>query len=223
MAQNNYKIWFISDTHFNHRNILKFQKNRCDVIGITEDMTDAEKQYKHTEYIINMWNMTVKKEDHIYILGDFSFASTDDTRKILERLHGNKHLIIGNHDKSCKGLENYFVSVSQIKEFPVKKHLYDFLDENIYLVLCHFPMAAWNRRLHGAIHLHGHTHGVFDKINKNSGELRLEIGLDGELANFGLVSLESVYKFMKEKLVEGGFKTFEEYIEHKSLIDGIRY
>ena len=220
---NNYKMWFCSDLHFNHLNILKFQKERREAMGITDDMSDTEKLHKHNEWIINMWNMTVKKEDHIYILGDVSFGTTEETRKILERLKGHKHLIIGNHDKSCRGLENYFVSVSQIKEFPIKKHQYDFLEENIYLVLCHFPMVAWNRRLHGAFQVHGHTHGSIDSINKDSRELRVDIGLDTELGNYGLVSLEKIYKFMKDKLVAGEFKTFEEYVEHKALKDGVRY
>lgn len=220
---NNYKMWFCSDLHFNHLNILKFQKERREAMGITDDMSDTEKLHKHNEWIINMWNMTVKKEDHIYILGDVSFGTTEETRKILERLKGHKHLIIGNHDKSCRGLENYFVSVSQIKEFPIKKHQYDFLEENIYLVLCHFPMVAWNRRLHGAFQVHGHTHNSLKDINNESGELRVDIGLDAEIANYGLVSLEKIYKFMKDKLVEGEFKTFEEYVEHKALKDGVRY
>lgn len=192
-------------------------------MGITDDMSDTEKLHKHNEWIINMWNMTVKKEDHVYILGDVSFGTTEETRKFLERLKGHKHLIIGNHDKSCKGLEDYFVSVSQIKEFPIKKHQYDFLEKNIYLVLCHFPMVAWNRRLHGAFQVHGHTHGSIDEINKSSNELRVDVGLDSELANYGLVSLETIYNFMKDKISEKGFKDFEEYVEHKALIDGVRF
>ena len=223
MGTNKYNIYFTSDLHVYHKNILKFQKDRREAIGITDDMSDTEQMHKHNEYIINMWNMTVKKEDHVYILGDVSFGSTEDTRKILERLRGHKHLIIGNHDKSCKGLENYFESVSQIKEFPIKKHMYDFLDENIYLVLCHFPMVAWNRRLHGAWMVHGHTHNSLCDMNKNSGELRVDIGLDSEIANFGLVSLENLYSYFKEYIKEKGFTDFEEYVEHKALMDGVRY
>ena len=51
----------------------------------------------------------------------------------------------------------------------------------------------------------------------------MDIGLDSKIANFGLVSLEQVYNFMRAKLVEGDFKSFKEYVEHKSLIDGVRY
>ena len=220
---NSYKIWFCSDLHFGHRNIVKFQKERREIMGITDDMTETEILKKHDEWIINMWNLTVDKHDHVYILGDLSFASSDDTRKILEKLKGHKHLIIGNHDKSCQGLENYFVTVSQIKEFPIKKHQYDFLEENIYLVLCHFPMVAWNRRLHGAFHLHGHTHGSIDDINIVSEELRVDIGLDSKIANFGLVDLETVYKFMKNKISEKGFTNFQDYMEWKADKDGVRY
>ena len=223
MGTNKYNIWFCSDLHVHHRNILKFQKNRRETIGITDDMSETEMMYKHNEYIINMWNMTVKKEDHVYILGDVSFGSTEETRKILERLRGHKHLIVGNHDKSCKGLENYFESVSQIKEFPIKKHMYDFLEENIYLVLCHFPMVAWNRRLHGAFHLCGHLHGSLDEITEQSGELKVDIGLDGKLANFSLVSLEKVYKYMKNKINKKGFTDFGKYVDYLSEKIGVRY
>lgn len=221
--ENAYKIWFTADLHAFHKNILKFQKERRETMGITDDMSDTEAMEKHNEWIVKMWNMTVDKHDHVYILGDVSFGTPEETRKFLERLHGQKHLIIGNHDKSCKGLENYFVSVSQIKEFPIKKHQYDFLEENIYLVLCHFPMVAWNRRLHGAFMVHGHTHNSLLKINEESEELRVDVGLDSELADFSLVSLESLYKFMKNKVGEKGFTDFEKYVEWKAEKDGVRY
>ena len=221
--ENSYKIWFTSDLHFGHANILKFQQNRLDFMDIDADIPTEEKVKLHDEWIIKMWNNTVKKEDHVYILGDFSFHNTETTKKILEKLRGHKHLIIGNHDKSCKGLENYFVSVSQIKEFPIKKHMYDFLEENIYLVLCHFPMVAWNRRLHGAFQVHGHVHRSLDEINIESGELRVDIGLDSRLADGGLVSLEEVYEYMKTIIKSKGFDNFENYVEHKATEDGVRY
>ena len=220
---NSYKIWFTSDTHFQHFGIIKFQKERSKAMGITDDMTDAEKLKRHDEWLINMWNRTVGKYDHVYILGDFSFAPTEDTRRILSKLRGIKHLIVGNHDKSCKGLGNYFKTVSQIKEFPIKKYQYDFLEEDIYLVLCHFPLVAWNRRLHGALHVHGHTHNSISSINEESGELRVDIGIDSDIADFGLVSLENVYKFMKDKIRNKGFNSFKEYIENKSFEDGVRF
>ena len=104
------KVWFVADSHFSHKNILKFSPKRLEEFGL--DLDDPDVVKKHDNILINRWNMTVAKHDTVYILGDLSFASADDTRKILEKLHGKKHLIIGNHDGSCRGLENYFESVT---------------------------------------------------------------------------------------------------------------
>ena len=203
-------IWLVSDLHFSHKNIVKYSTNRKNELNLDEN--DNEMLKKHDEALIRRWNYTVKKYDTVYILGDFSFATTDETRKILEKLNGKKHLIIGNHDASCKGLDNYFESVSQIKEVTFKKTVYPFLDENIHCIMCHFPMMAWNRRMHGAIMVHGHCHGSLDEINKQSEELRVDIGFDSELADGGLVSLEQLYNYMKFDVAKG--KTFQEHLDY---------
>ena len=207
---NNGNIWLVSDLHFSHKNIVKYSTNRKTELNLDEN--DNEMLKKHDEALIRRWNYTVKKYDTVYILGDFSFATTDETRKILEKLNGKKHLIIGNHDASCKGLDNYFESVSQIKEVTFKKTVYPFLDENMHCIMCHFPMIAWNRRMHGSIMVHGHCHGSLDEINKQSEELRVDIGFDSELADGGLVSLEQLYNYMKFDVAKG--KTFQEHLDY---------
>lgn len=211
-------IWFTSDTHFSHRNVVRFNLNRLSNLKLTIDDTDMLK--KHDEELIKKWNETVKKKDTVYILGDFSFASADETRKLLERLNGIKHLIIGNHDGSCRGLNNYFESTSQIKEVTFKKTIFPFLDENMHCIMCHFPLVAWNRRMHGAVMIHGHTHGSLCNLNKESEELRFDIGFDGQLANGNLVSLEQVYDFAKNKIAKG--KTFQEHIDYLTEKTGFR-
>ena len=137
----------------------------------------------------------------------------------MEKLNGKKHLILGNHDKSCKGLENYFESVSQIKTVDFKKHEYDFLDENFIIEMCHYPIFSWNRRQHGSCHVHGHCHGSIDGLNKQSKELRVDVGYDGELANLDFIGLEQLYKYFKSIT---GELTFKQYIEKKMENDGYR-
>jgi calcineurin-like phosphoesterase family protein len=203
------QVWFVSDTHFSHRNIVKFCPQRQVEFGV--DLNDPDMLQKHDDALIRRWNMTVGKHDTVYILGDLSFAPVEETKKILEKLHGKKHLIIGNHDGSCKGLDNYFESVSQIKEVWFKTHMFSFLDEHMHCILCHFPMMAWNRRMHGSIQVHGHLHGSGDELNKMSGELRVDIGFDSELANCGLVSLEQLYNYMKNEVAKG--KKFEDHVK----------
>jgi calcineurin-like phosphoesterase family protein len=49
------------------------------------------------EIMINKWNTQVHSNDTVYYLGDFSLSG-NITESILPRLHGNKHLVMGNHD-----------------------------------------------------------------------------------------------------------------------------
>lgn len=211
-------IWFCSDLHFSHKNIVKYSQNRVDDFML--DLNDDDVLKKHDEALIRRWNLTIRKYDTVYILGDFSFATTEDTKKLLEKLNGKKHLIIGNHDGSCRGLNNYFESVSQIKEVTFKKHLFPFMEENMHCILCHFPMVAWNRRMHGSVQIHGHTHGSLCEINLNSEELRVDVGFDSKLANNGFVSLEQVYNHMKNCVAKG--KKFSEHVNYLVEKTGFR-
>ena len=53
--------------------------------------------------------------------------------------------------------------------------------------------------------IHGHCHGKVDQINIDSKELRVDVGIDGELANYDLVSLEKLAKHFK-KIEDGMVK-----------------
>lgn len=212
------KVWFISDLHFSHRNILKFQKLRQEVLGFTLEDPDAIK--KMDEYMIELWNSQISKRDRVYILGDLSFGTSENVKKLLGKLNGNKILIRGNHDASTLGLENYFSEVRELKTITFKKTVFPFLEENMTCVLCHFPLFTWDRRTHGSIMVHGHCHGSIDRINLESKELRVDIGIDGELCKYKMfVELEDLYNYMKG--ITGG-RSFQEYIDEKMEQDGFR-
>lgn len=89
--------------------------------------------------------------------------------------------------------------------------IHPFLDNRIYVNMCHYPMVSWSRKSYGAIMLHGHCHGKIDTSNNESGELRFDVGVDGELAKrcSGIVDLESIYQIAMEKT--GGLR-FAEYV-----------
>ena len=57
------KIWFTSDTHFFHNNIIDYCKR---------PFVNAEEM---NEYIIKQWNSVVKPQDEVYHLGDFAFGN----------------------------------------------------------------------------------------------------------------------------------------------------
>jgi len=82
------KIYFTSDLHLGHENIIDLSNRMFFSI---ERMDDT---------IIKNWNSIVRDEDVVYILGDFCFKRFSHYWK---QLKGNKVLIKGNHDK--KGLD----------------------------------------------------------------------------------------------------------------------
>ena len=91
-------IYFISDTHFYHSNIIKY----CD-----RPFKDTNEM---NETIINNWNSIVKNNDTIYHLGDFCLSTNDEIKSIFNKLNGNKILIRGNHDrKSVKFYPDFLI------------------------------------------------------------------------------------------------------------------
>jgi calcineurin-like phosphoesterase family protein len=213
-------IYFTSDLHFGHKHIIEHNPERS-VKGCFE----PDDLKAHDEWLIDIWNSTIEKKDIVYVLGDFSFRSPEDTIKILQKLKGIKFLILGNHDKSSEHLIGYFKQITQIKDLLFKETNFDFLKENLQVSLCHFPMVSWNIKQHGSIQLHGHCHGNLDLYNKESPDLRVDVGIDSELANYKIVSLQQVYDYMKNKTngmplrdyakqsIDGHCELFKKYME----------
>ncbi len=80
-------IWFSSDIHFMHANIIKYCKR------------PFESADKMDEVIIENWNKLISKNDLIFFLGDFSMSKEAYTQ-ILPRLQFKKmFFILGNHDR----------------------------------------------------------------------------------------------------------------------------
>ena len=99
-------VFFTSDTHFYHHNILKFEPETRP-FGTVEEMN---------EEIVKRWNSIVGPRDHVWHLGDVLFGTADNI-KIISRLNGTKHLVMGNHDELDAGLyRKYFKSVQAIKK-----------------------------------------------------------------------------------------------------------
>jgi calcineurin-like phosphoesterase family protein len=60
--------------------------------------------------------------------------------------------------------------------------------------LCHYPIGEWDRKHHGAWHLHGHSHGRY--VHQDDG-LILDVGVDTQ--GFAPVSLDGVAAQMAAK------------------------
>ena len=60
-------IWFTSDQHFSHGNILKFVDKNGNKIRPFTQVDEMD------EHLIEQWNNNVKKGDKVYHLGDITF------------------------------------------------------------------------------------------------------------------------------------------------------
>ena len=204
-------VYFTSDLHFGHKNILKYCPKRiekikeyCDNKGLI--LTDDNIIEMMDKWLIDLWNAQVTKKDVVYILGDFSFHNAEENKKLLSKLNGKKFLILGNHDGNSDKLDNYFEQITQIKEFKYR----DESGETFCFEMCHYAMVTWNRKEHGTIHIHGHSHGNLDGFNESNPDLRVDVGLDGKLADYKFLTPDDILVYFYNK---AGTKDFNKYIE----------
>ncbi len=154
-------IWFTSDTHWFHKNIIDYCDRPFDTV---EEMN---------QHLIDQWNKTVKKNHMIYHLGDFAFAGSTKIRDILSQLNGKIHIVLGNHDAQLRKvlrsspdiIEGYSEGVKYLKH-----------DHRIF-TLSHYPFITWldsEKGVERSIHLHGHQHanGYYDD------KAMLDVGVD---------------------------------------------
>lgn len=156
---NGMKVWFTSDLHFFHKNIVKYC-NRP--FNDTEDMNNT---------LIKRWNALIKEDDVVFVLGDFCFGGYDKWVSILKQLNGKIHLIQGNHDPDnvVNRLlnENYLESVSLMKLIEI---------DGQKLFLCHYPMISWPNEERGSYMIHGHVHSLEDK--ESFSPAHYDVGVD---------------------------------------------
>ena len=76
---------------------------------------------------------------------------------------------------------------------------------NIHIVLCHYPMLSWNRRVHGSFHLYGHVHGRNPGVGRSH-----DVGIDNPPNMWRPINLYEVCQIMANKpFYDDGFKVEE--------------
>lgn len=95
MANN---IYFSSDLHLGHANILTFISEEPGMGQVRPGFSSVEEM---DELIIKRHNETVGPLDKWYCMGDIGFGMKELGPK-LARMNGKKRLILGNHDYSTK-------------------------------------------------------------------------------------------------------------------------
>lgn len=125
------KIYLISDTHFGHRNIIRYCHRPFDS---TDEMNRV---------MMENWNNTVNDQDLVYFAGDLGFRR-HPTRYWLERLRGQIVFIKGNHDDGSVSSQSQAVFEYGGKRFYVS----------------HYPSAAPTDWTDWVIHGHKHNNDL---------------------------------------------------------------
>jgi calcineurin-like phosphoesterase family protein len=140
------ECFVISDTHFGHKNILKFTGANDELIRPFDSVEEMD------EHMVERWNSVVGKGDIVYHLGDVFMGSKTSFDKVWSRLKGSKNLVIGNHDDI-----RYLSSGGYFKEICMWKKMTYF-----GLLLTHVPVHLSTIQHPGkepwGVNVHGHIH-----------------------------------------------------------------
>ena len=117
------------------------------------------------EALVARWNEVVGPQDTVWHLGDFVVRMRPDrAAALLDALNGTKHLIGGNNDPPAIRALSGWASVRDYAEIEV---------DGRSLVLCHYPLRAWNGQHRGSLQLHGHSHGRLKPLPR-----QFDVGVD---------------------------------------------
>lgn len=176
-------IWFTSDMHFYHKNIISY----CN-----RPFRDLEEMH---DELIRRFNEKVKPDDTCYLLGDIVFGGVHKWELILSRLNGKKALVQGNHDDRRAKRFLPTMDTAEINSL-----------DGIAVKLSHYPYAPiepdedqryLERRLvdDGSWLLHGHVHCQY-KVRRNM----INVGVD--VWDYYPVSFEEIKGIIKPNQAE---------------------
>lgn len=178
------KIFFISDLHLYHSNVIKY----CNRPFI--DIIDMNK------YILDCWNNTIDKNDTIYFLGDFALGQCDKAvvyEEYSKLLNGKLFFLKGNHDQSYINLVNYFTCIKE-------GYIVDY--KGYHFILSHFPLPDDVIPV-GYFNIHGHIHNARLNLDFNPD---YHINVSADTLNFVPISIDSIVDYIEEGVYKA--KTF---------------
>jgi calcineurin-like phosphoesterase family protein len=175
------EIWFTSDSHFNHANILNFISSVDGKSKVRPEFSSVEEM---NEAMIERWNKTISPNDKVYHMGDVGFGKSS-LESVLSRLNGKKRLILGNHDYTEKrDFDLYFKYFQKIMESRRIESL----------VFTHRPILLGKNEVKIKGNVHGHIH---EQVINDPRYLNLSV----EQTNYTPVGYES---FIRPEFIKRG-------------------
>lgn len=168
-------IFFISDHHFGHANILTFKNSDGTPLREFDDVDHMN------EIMIQRHNSVVHPGDKVYFLGDVVMSKKTSALQVLARLNGEKVLIKGNHDQcSAEAYLQYFKDIRGSHQFEG-------------LIMTHIPihpesLARWG------LNVHGHLHSNVVRMQLSQIPDKRYFNVSVERLNYMPISLEELRK-----------------------------
>lgn len=185
------ELWFSSDLHLGHDNIIKFSGRP---FANARDMDEA---------LLENHNKLVKPEDHWYNLGDVTMLRGGRVQQEIfcskiRKFNGHKRLLLGNHD-----------------HFPVQTYL-DAGFEKIYatwrgidnILLSHFPihpesMSTARANVHGHIHANESPKPVLQVTKSGEVIVKPYVNICVEKTAYGPITLDEVNSLIRKGIEDG--------------------
>ncbi len=208
------KLWFTSDTHYNHGNICSATTQWTDPVTCREF---ASLEQMNSHLIANI-NEVVEQDDILFHLGDWSFGGFEQIQIFRDSIFcKNVHIITGNHDhhieNNKEGIQSLFSSVNKYLNLNVKWNVGTPLMGEQRFALMHFPIASWDNMARGAIHLHGHVHFPADK-RIGRGKM-MDVGCDGN--DLYPIEMGEVLKLMRDQPIKSMFE-----FDHHEIVENYK-
>lgn len=190
------RIFFTSDTHFNHNQPFIF--NARGYNSITE----------HNDSLINKINELIRPQDLLFHLGDFCLnSSISEFESFIERIHcSNIYYIWGNHNSCIKTLYEESIKLEYQKEievypYKVGKITYlgfynEILINGQLVILHHYPHQVFNGMKKESWQLSGHSHYNNPNTRIENPMKILDVGWDG---HHKPLSFNEIQKIMSNK------------------------
>jgi len=133
--------YFIADTHFFHRNIIRLNPHK--------------RKEGFEDLILSNLERLLTPQDELFIVGDFLWEFREDFLLRWKGLPGKKFLVKGNHDSRVRELPLFFDEIFQFY------HLVEVGEKR--LLLCHYPSK--DLRTYRFIELQKRVTGLYFELN----------------------------------------------------------
>lgn len=152
-------IWITADTHYQHTNIVKGCSRWENKVGCR----DFDSLEAHNKALVKNINKTVKWDDTLYHLGDWSFGGINSIYEFRKQLHcENIIFVAGNHDIHIRKNVDIDTDMGNVKAQSLFKEYHELLEKEIgnnTFIFCHYPIHSFHKiNKDNTIHCYGHTH-----------------------------------------------------------------